>query len=70
MSTKSFKKLANLTAAELKTRLRELEDGLFKLKLQHATGQLEKSSELWKTRKEIARVKTLQSRPHAQNKGV
>ena len=66
MSSKTLKKLLNLSDAELRTQLRESEGNLFKLRLQHKTGQLEKTADLWKTRKEVARIKTLMSQKAAQ----
>lgn len=59
MSTKQFKELKNLSETELKTRLRETDTTLFKLRMQKVTGQLENTASLWKTRKDIARIKTL-----------
>jgi large subunit ribosomal protein L29 len=44
-------------------RLRELEeqlnDELFNLKMQHHTGQLQETSKLKETRRDIARIKTI-----------
>ncbi len=37
----------------------QLNDELFNLKMQHHTGQLQETSELKKTRRDIARVKTI-----------
>lgn len=44
---------------ELQQNLQELKEDLFGLKFQFATGQLEDTSVLKKTRKDIARIKTI-----------
>ena len=45
--------------SDLKLLLEELLEQQFKLKMQAATGQLAKSSEFKKVRKDIARIKTI-----------
>ena len=45
--------------SDLKLLLEELLEEHFKLKMQAATGQLAKSSEFKKVRKDIARIKTV-----------
>ena len=45
--------------SDLKLLLEELLEQQFKLKMQAATGQLAKSSEFKKVRKDIARIKTV-----------
>ena len=45
--------------SDLKLLLEELLEEHFKLKMQAATGQLAKSSEFKKVRKDIARIKTI-----------
>lgn len=55
---KNNKITRDLSADELKTKVRDLEGELFKLRLQHSTGQLEKTALLRITRQEIARAKT------------
>ena len=55
---KNNKITRDLSADELKTKVRDLEGELFKLRLQHSTGQLEKTAMLRTTRQEIARAKT------------
>ena len=45
--------------SDLKSLLEELLEQQFKLKMQAATGQLAKSSEFKKLRKDIARIKTI-----------
>ena len=61
MATKRFKDLKNLSKDELGTKVRELEATLFQSKMKHATGQLENTASTWMLRKELARVKTLQT---------
>ena len=52
------KDIRSLSVDEMKTKLTELEEAYFNLRFRHQTGQLEKSSTLKQTRKDIARVKT------------
>jgi len=57
-------KFADLTAKtddELATQLGELKREQFNLRFQAATNQLEKSSRIREVRRDIARIKTLQS---------
>ncbi len=56
-----FKALKNLSATELVTKARELEETLFKTRMKKVTGQLADSAMVWRLRKELARVKTLQT---------
>ena len=51
--------LRDLSIEELETKERELVESLFNLKFQHATGQLDNTAQLRKTRKVIARVNTI-----------
>ena len=44
---------------ELAVKEKELSEALFNLKFQHATGQLDNTAQLKKTRKDIARVRTI-----------
>ena len=46
-------------SSDLKLLLQDLLEEQFKLKMQAATGQLAKSSEFMKVRKDIARLKTI-----------
>ncbi len=48
----------NMSVSELQAKLKELRTELFNLRFQHATSQLEKTSSLKETRKNIARVLT------------
>lgn len=49
----------DLSIEELSVKEKELAESLFNLKFQHATGQLDNTAQLEKTRKDIARVKTI-----------
>jgi large subunit ribosomal protein L29 len=51
--------LRDMTPDELVQKLDELQKGLFNLRFQHKTGQLENTAQLAKTRKSIARVLTI-----------
>jgi large subunit ribosomal protein L29 len=59
MANKKIKELRNLSANELQVKLREVERGLFDARMKKKTGQLEDVNQLWKLRKELARMKTL-----------
>jgi large subunit ribosomal protein L29 len=54
-----IKEIRELGADELKQKNRELAEELFKLRIRHASGQLESPAMLGKVRKDIARVETL-----------
>ena len=47
-----------MTKEELQQKHRELREALFNLRFQHATGQLENTAQLKKTRRSIASVLT------------
>ncbi len=49
----------DLSVEELEVKEKELAEALFNLKFQHATGQLDNTAQLKKTKKDIARVKTI-----------
>ena len=60
--TKSLlKDLRALSVEELTTREAELKKELFELRFQAATGQLEQTARLKEVKKQIARIKTVQS---------
>jgi len=59
--SKQLKTLKNLSANELSVKERELQRTIFDARLKKATGQLADASLVWRLRKELARVKTLQS---------
>jgi large subunit ribosomal protein L29 len=53
----------DLSIEELAVKEKELSEALFNLKFQHATGQLDNTAQLKKTRKDIARVKRFTEDP-------
>ena len=54
-----LKELHNKTTADLKAHLLDLQKEQFSLRMQKATGQLAKTHEVRRVRREIARVKML-----------
>jgi large subunit ribosomal protein L29 len=54
-----IKEIRDLSVDELQQKNRELVDELFKLRLRHASGQLESPAMLGKVRRDIARIKTV-----------
>lgn len=59
--SKAMKALKNMSANELLVKARELEKNLFDTRMKKVTGQLADSSSIWRLRKELARVKTIQT---------
>jgi large subunit ribosomal protein L29 len=59
--------LRELTDDELLNKQEELKDQLFKLKFQHALGQLENAMKLKNIKKDLARIKTIL---REKNKGM
>jgi large subunit ribosomal protein L29 len=55
------KELRNLTDEELDRKLAETRQELFNLRFQHATGALENSARVTLTKREIARILTIQN---------
>jgi large subunit ribosomal protein L29 len=53
------KEIRDLSIEELKQKERELGQGLFNLRFQKATGQLGNTAMVGKTRRDLARVKTV-----------
>jgi large subunit ribosomal protein L29 len=53
------RELRELSDDELQSKEEELKDQLFKLKFQHALGQLENAMKLKSIKKDIARIKTI-----------
>ena len=53
------KELRELTEEELKEKERETSRALFNLRFQKATGQLGNTAEIPKTKRELARIKTV-----------
>jgi large subunit ribosomal protein L29 len=65
VATKRLKELKNLSKDELVTKVRETEAQLFQARMKRATGQLQDTAQVWRLRKDIARMKTLQSQAAA-----
>lgn len=61
VSNKRFKELKNLSKDELAAKVRETEAELFQAKMKKMTGQLADSASIWRLRKQVARIKTLQT---------
>jgi len=53
------KELRDLSEEELRTKEEEIKDQLFKLKFQHALGQLENAMKLKNLKRDIAKIKTI-----------
>ncbi len=58
MATTKINEFAELTAAELEAKLRDLKEEAFNLRLQQTTGQLENSARIRIVRRDIARAQT------------
>ena len=56
---RKVEKLREKTDPELETRLHELDEQLFKLRFQRATGALDNPMKVKEVRKEIARIRTI-----------
>lgn len=61
----SARRLRELTDDELERKLSEAREELFNLRFQDATGALENTARLAQTRREIARILTLQNERRA-----
>ncbi|MEM7174044.1 MAG: 50S ribosomal protein L29 [Bacteroidota bacterium] len=62
-----YKELSQLTSEELNTKLTTAQQELTKLRFSHTINRIEKPNVLSKTRKSIARIKTIQNeRKHAK----
>ena len=53
------KEIRDLSIDELNQKERDLVDELFRLKVRHATGQLDSSAMMKSVKKDIARIKTV-----------
>lgn len=53
--------IRELTEDELESKETELKDQMFKLKFQHALGQLENAMKLKEIRRDVARIHTIRS---------
>ena len=54
-----LKKIREMSEAELNSELVRMKKDLFNLRFQHVTGQLENPIKMRKTKRDIARVKTI-----------
>ncbi len=54
-----IKEIRDLGSEELQRKNRELAEELFRLRLRHTSGQLEATSALGRTKRDIARIKTI-----------
>jgi large subunit ribosomal protein L29 len=61
VATKRFKELKVLSTEELMTKLRDIESQLFQARMKKVTGQLEDTALIWRLRKDVARIKMLQT---------
>jgi large subunit ribosomal protein L29 len=62
-----IKEIRGLGTQELQNKNNELLEELFRLKIRHASGQLDSTATLGKMRKEIARVATVLKEKEAAN---
>ena len=53
------KEIRELTTEQLEAKITESKDEIFKLRMQQATGNLEKPSKIHELRKDVARMKTI-----------
>jgi len=59
-------KVREMSADELRTKERELQEQLFRLRFQKSLGQLDNALKIRETRRDIARVKTVLRQKRAQ----
>jgi large subunit ribosomal protein L29 len=59
MSGKKMAELRDLSAEDLRQKERDLDDQLFRLRIQKSMGQLEAPVKVREVRRDLARVKTL-----------
>lgn len=64
--SKLKKEISGLNPKELTSKVRDLEDHVFQLRMQFKTGQLASTAMMKLARKELARVKTALSKPSAK----
>ncbi|HIU40413.1 MAG TPA: 50S ribosomal protein L29 [Candidatus Aphodocola excrementigallinarum] len=53
------KEIRELTTEQIEAKIKEVKDEIFSLRMQQATGNLEKPSRLHELRKDVARMKTI-----------
>jgi large subunit ribosomal protein L29 len=63
------KELRDLSDQELEVRERELREALFRFRLRRGTNQLESPAALIQTRRDIARIKTIQGERERAGRG-
>ena len=66
MGKKKLEELKNLSPKETAQKILDNQKALFENKIKLATGQLENTSLIWKSRKEIARLKTFATQKNAK----
>lgn len=66
MAKKKLESMKNLSVKELGQKILEAQKALFESKIKLSTGQLENTALIWKTKKEIARLKTFLTQKGAQ----
>lgn len=66
MAKEKKNNMSSLSLNELREKMKEANVELFKLRIQHATGQLSNTSLLSATRKQIARLKTFETMKSSQ----
>jgi large subunit ribosomal protein L29 len=59
--------LRELSVDELQARARDLEDQVFRMRIQKSTGQLDQPLKLRSTRRDLARVKTILGQKQRQD---
>jgi large subunit ribosomal protein L29 len=64
-----IKEIRDLDINQLRQKIADLNEELFRLKLRHASGQMESTATLGKLRKDIARVKTVLREKEIQANG-
>lgn len=69
MSNKQMKEVGKLSLDELTTKVREVEAKIFEARMRKATGSLENTASVWMLRKELARMKTAQTKLASQARG-
>ena len=61
-----IKEIRDMAMEELKRKNHDLSEELFRLRIRHASGQLDTPSALGRTRRDIARVKTVLAEKEAR----
>jgi large subunit ribosomal protein L29 len=69
MASKDLQGVHEWSAEELAAKEHELTESLFRLRLRHRTNQLESPALLTRTRRNIARIKTIQRARALERKG-